>query len=238
MVQNQYPCEHVVPIEDEPYHRRSMANEFVRVFLVEIAALERTLCHHHAQDYLMYVMGEAEIVSAPPDGEPRRLAYHDGDCELSSAGLIHVVENVRETKFRTLLVELLPRLNELHRGSHPRIAAGNGTVQAIFEEERISVWSVEMNSNTWVEAHGPAFIARLFEEQLFPKHPGNPTAKINQVSDITWIESGRFVLGSDLGRTVRAIVFQLGGSEEQLAAVRKRTGEPIKSLRAQSDEPE
>lgn len=238
MVQNQYPCADIVPIENEPCHRRGMANEFVRVFLVEIAPRERTLCHSHARDYLMYVMGEAGIVSAPRDGDPKTLTYQDGDCELSSAGLIHVVENVRETKFRNLLVELLPRLDELHRGSDPRITAGNGTVQAIFEEERISVWSVEMNSNTRVEAHGPAIVARLFETELLPKHPGNLMAKINQVSDITWIESGRSVLGSDLGRTMRTVVFQLGRGEEHLAAVRKRTGETIKSLPTHADKPE
>ena len=230
MTENQYPCEHVVPIEEEPRHRPVIANEFVRAFAVEIAPHERTLCHHHAHDYVMYVMGDAQIVSMPRDGEPKTHTYHDGDCELSSLSLVHVVENVKDTTFRTLLVELLPGLGELQRGGDPRIVVGSGAVDAIFQEERISVWSVEMNSNTQVEACGPAIVARLFKEER--------TAKINQVSDITWIESGRSVLESDSGRTVRAIVFQLGRTEEQLAAVRRRTDEPIKSLRAHADEPE
>ncbi len=99
----------MVPIEQEPRHHLVIANEFVRFFVVEIAPHDRTLCHHHAHDYLMYVMGEAEIMSAPRDGEPKTLTYHDGDCELSSAGLVHVVENLRETKFGNLLVELHAR---------------------------------------------------------------------------------------------------------------------------------
>ena len=238
MVQKQYPCDDVAPVEDEPQHRLVIANEFVRFFVVEIAPLERTLCHHHAHPYLMYVVGEAEIVSAPRDGEPKTLTYHDGECEASSAGLIHVVENVRETKFRNLLVELMPGLNELQRGSDPRIVAGNGTVQAIFQEERISVWSLEMNADAQVEAQGPAIVARLFEETPLPKHPGDITVKRHQVAEISWIPSCRGLLRSDLDRSWRVILFQLGRTEEQLAAVRKRADEPMKSLRAHADEPE
>ena len=229
MVQNQYP-EDVVPIEEEPHHRLVFSNDRVRFFIVEIAPHERTLRHDHPHDYLMYVMGEAQVVSTARDGKPTSHTYRDGDCELSSAGLIHVVENVRETKFRNLLVELMPGLNELQRGRDLRIAAEGGTIEAIFVEERISVWSLEMKPDGQAEVCGPAIVARLFKDEL--------TAKINQVSDITWIESGRSVLGSDLGRTVRAIVFQLGRTEEQLAAARKRADEPINSPRVHADEPE
>jgi hypothetical protein len=238
VVQLQYPCDDVVPVEDEPHHRLVIANEFVRFFVVEIATLERTLCHHHAHPYLMYVMGEAEIVSAPHDGEPKTLTYHDGDCELSSAGLKHVVENVRETKFRNLLVELTPGLNELQRGSEPRIVAGNGTVQAIFQEERISVWSLEVNPGVQVEVYGEAIFATLFEETPLPKHPGDITVKRHQVSEISWIPSCRGLLRSDLDRSWRVILFQLGRTAEQLAPVRKRVCEPLKSLRTHALEPE
>jgi hypothetical protein len=225
VVQNQYPCKDVVAIDEEPHHRRVMANEFARVFLVEIAPHERTLCHHHAHDYLMYVAGDAQIVSAPRDGEPKTQSYHDGDCELSSAGLIHVVENLRETKFRNLLVELLPRLDELRRGGDPRIVAGNGTVEAIFQEGRISVWPVEMDLDGQAEVHGPAIVATL---------------DADSVMDISWIPAVRGLLRCDrlLRRPLRAILFQLGRTEERLAAVLERTDEPIKSLRAHADEPE
>ena len=215
------------------------ANEFVRFFLVEIAAIERTMCHRHAHDYLMYVMGDAEIVSAPRDGEPKTHAYHDGDCEVSPAGLVHVVENLRETKFRNLLVELLPGLGELRRGSDPRIAAGDGVVEAIFEEKRISVWSVETKPGMDVEACGPAIAAFLFEEPILPKHPSDITDKAANIRDLTWIQSDRALLGGfPLDVATRAIVFQLGCTEKQLAAVQKRADEPLKSLRTHARQPE
>ncbi len=212
-------------VEDEPHHRRLFRNDDVRFFIVEIASHERTLCHYHPYDYVMYVVGDAQIVSAPRDGEPKTVTYHDGDCELSSAGLIHVVENLRETKFRNLLVELMPGLNELQRGTDPRVVAGNGGVKAILQEERLSVWSLEMELDGQAEVCAPVVFVTL---------------NADDVMDISWIESGRHLLGCDrlLGRPVRAILFQLGRTEEQLAAVRKRTSEPIKSLRAHADEAE
>jgi hypothetical protein len=237
--QNQYPCEDVVPIEEEPRHHLVIVNEFVRAFAVEIAPHERTLCHHHTHDYLMYVVGEAEIVSAPRDGEPKMLTYSDGDCELSPAGLVHVVENLRERAFRNVVVELLTGMAELERAGDPRIVAGNGAVEAIFEEERISVWSLEAEPGAEAEARGPAIVVTPYDEPLIPKDPGEIMVKADKVSDMAWIPSGRrALLGSPSNKSERAIVFQLGRTEEQLAAVLKRTGEPIKSLRAHADEPE
>jgi hypothetical protein len=239
-MENQYGCEQVVPIEQEPRHRRIGPIEFVRVFLVEIAPHERTLCHHHAHDYVMYVMGDAQIVSMPRDGEPMTRTYRDGDCEMSTAGLVHVVENLGDTKFRSVLVELLPGLDELQRGSEPRIVAGDGAVNPIFEEERLSVWSLEMKLDAGTEMHGPAILATFWEERVLPKGPGDINAKLNQVGNVSWWPSGRRVIGCDrmLGVPMKAVVFQLGRREGHLASVRKRTNEPIKSLRAHTQEPE
>jgi len=227
------PCDHVVPIEEEPHHHLVIANEFVRVFAVEIAPHERTLCHHHAHDYLMYVAGDAQIVSAPRDGEPKTHTYHDGDCEASPAGMVHVVENLTDASFRNLLVEFLPRLGDLQRGGDPTIKVGNGVVEALFEEGRISVWSLELEPGAQAEAGGPAILATPYGERLFPEDPSDIAHSMG------WIASDRCgLLRSQLKRPLRAIVFQLGRTEEQLAAVRKRAGEPIKSLRAHAEEPE
>lgn len=238
MEEKSYPCKDVVPIEQEPRHHLAFANEFARFFVVEIAPLERTLCHYHGLDYLMYVMGDGEIVSAPRDGAPKTLTYHDGDCELSPAGLVHVVENLRETKFRNLVVELLPRLGELQRAGDPRISAGHGAVKAIFEEERISVWSVEMKSGAQAEVYGPAIVATLWDERRLSKHPGDLTVKAHNVGDVSWILSDRVLLDRSSNPWDWAIVFQLGRTEEKLAAARKRADEPRKSLRAHAQEPQ
>jgi len=233
VVQKQYSCDHVVPVEQEPRHHLVIANEFVRAFAVEIAPLDRTLCHHHTHDYLMYVAGDAQIVSAPRDGEPKTHTCRDGDCEISPAGLVHVVENLRGAKFRNLLVELLPAVGELQRGSDPTMKVGNGVVEAIFEEGQISVWSLELEPRAQAEADGPAIFATPYGERLFPEDPGD------NAHNMGWIAADRRgLLRSQLERPLRAIVFQLGRAQEQPVSVRKRAGEPIRSLRAHAKEPD
>ena len=232
MAQDTYSCGHVVPIDEEPRHHLVIANDFVRAFAVEIAPHDRTLCHHHEHEYLMYAAGDAQIVSAPREGEPKTRTYHDGDCELSPPGLVHVVENLMDASFRNLLVEFLPGLSDLQRGGDPKIKVGNGVVEALFEEGRISVWSLELGPGAQAEADGPAILATPYGERLFPEDPGDIAHNMG------WIASDRCgLLRNQRERPLRAIVFQLGRTEEQLTAVRKRAGEPIKSLRAHGEEP-
>ncbi len=119
MEDQHYPCAHVVPIEQEPRHHLVIENELVRAFAVEIAPHDRTLCHHHPHDYLLYVAGDGEIISAARDEEPKQFSYRDGECELSPAGLVHVVENLGDTAFRNVVVEFLPKASSLRRGPEP-----------------------------------------------------------------------------------------------------------------------
>ena len=62
-----YSCEHVVALEQEPRHHLIVDSEFVRGFAVEIAPHDRTLCHQHHYDYVLYIVGDAEVLSAPRD---------------------------------------------------------------------------------------------------------------------------------------------------------------------------
>lgn len=115
MTKPDYDCSRVVEIEDEPRHHLVIANDFVRAFAVEIAPGERTLCHRHPNHYLLYVALGSEIISAARDEKPKQLNYRDGECEMSAAGLIHVVENLGDAPFRNVVVELLPRAGAQRR---------------------------------------------------------------------------------------------------------------------------
>jgi len=187
MEEKSYPCDHVVPIEQEPRHHLVIANEFVRGFAVEIAPHERTLCHHHAQPYLMYVAGDAEIVSAPRDGTPTTHSYRDAACELSPAGLVHVVENLTDAKFRNLLVELLPGLGDGRRGADPKIVAGEATIFQRFADGRISVFLLEMQSGSQVEIYGSAIVASPYENEVELAASGTTARMLRRFTDLAWL---------------------------------------------------
>lgn len=236
--ESRYPCDHVVPIDEEPRHHLVIDNEFVRAFAVEIAPRDRTLCHRHPHDYLLYVAGDAEIISAARDEKPKKLSYHDGECELSPAGLVHVVENLMDTAFRNVVVELLPGSGGLRRGAVPKLIRGEARIIPHFDDDRAAVFNIEMEPAADVAVNGPATVATPYGEGLNPEDIGAVTVNQNRISDLAWIPAGRqAILWGCKSVTERAIIFQLGRIDEECSAVPK-VREPLKSLRAHVDEPE
>ncbi len=211
-----YDCQRVVEIEQEPRHHLVFANEFVRGFAVEIAPHERSLCHRHPDDYLLYVALGAQIVSAARDEEPKQLSYRDGECELLEAGLVHVVENLGDTPFRNVVVELLPRAGELQRGAGPYIIRGAATVAQIFDDERAAIFSLEIEPGAEIELSGPAVVATPYGNRLDPDAIGDIEVKPNPVCDLAWIPPGRAaILAGAWEGPARAIVFQIGRTNQQ-----------------------
>jgi quercetin dioxygenase-like cupin family protein len=209
--QSFYSCDHVVPIEQEPRHHLVFENEFVRAFAVEIAPHERTLCHHHPNDYLLYVALGAKIISAARDEEPKRLNYRDGECELAPAGLVHVVENLADSPFRNIVVELLPAASSLRRGGDPRPLNGDAKIDRIFDDERAAILSLELEPSAQIEIAGPAVVATAYGHGLSPDAVSGIDVKRNSICDLGWIQDD--APGSLRGRRtdgLLAIVFQLG----------------------------
>jgi quercetin dioxygenase-like cupin family protein len=211
-----YDCKHVVEIEQEPRHHLVFANEFVRGFAVEIAPHDRSLCHHHPSDYLLYVASGAEIVSAASDEEPKRLSYSDGECELLEAGLVHVVENLGDKPFRNVVVELLPRAGELQRGAVPSVAGGKATIAQIFDDERAAIFSVELEPGAEIGVSGPAVLATPHGNKLSPDAISGAEVKSNSIFDLAWIPPGRTATLSGCWKyPERAIAFQVGRTIQQ-----------------------
>ena len=239
MASESYSCDRVVPIDEEPRHQLVIANEYVRAFAVEIAPHERTLCHRHPNDYLLYVASDAEIISAAPGEEPKRLSYADGHCELSSAGLVHVVENLRGTPFRNVVVELLARAGALRRGPSPILLRGDASVTALFEDERAAVFHVQIEPGAEMQIAGPAVVAAPYGNKLGPDAIGDIQVVPNSVSDLVWIPRERdAVLWGCWDGAERAIVFQLGRADDEAFSAVPATRKPLRSLRAHADQPE
>ena len=230
-----YDCSHVVDIAEEPRHHLVLENEFVRAFAVEIQPHDRTLCHRHPQDYLLFVASGSEIISAARGEEPKRLSYRDGECELSEAGLVHVVENLGDNAFRNVVVELSRRAGELRRGAHPTRTVGEVSVSRILDEERAAILSIEIDPGAEVEISGPAVVATPHGNKLNPDAIDVVEVKSHVVCDIAWIPPGAAaVLWGCWEQTESAIVFQIGRTEEQGDAV-SNVRNPLKSLRAHTE---
>ncbi len=197
----------MVSIEQEPRHHLVIANEFVRGFAVEIAPHDRTLCHHHAHEYLVYVAGEAQIVSTPSEGDPKTHSYQDGECEFSPPGLVHTVENLRDANFRNLLVEFLPGAQGLRRGPAPTTVSGDLRTRCSFANDRVSVWLLEMGSGSQAEVFGPAILASPYEHvvELAPSQANAHT--LAHFRDLRWLAPSTSATLSTRAATAAKVVF-------------------------------
>ncbi|MGB7554467.1 MAG: cupin domain-containing protein [Candidatus Korobacteraceae bacterium] len=223
MDERRYSCEHVVPIEQEPRHHLVIENEFVRAFAVEIAPHDRTLCHHHPNEYLLYVVGDGEIVSAARDEEPKKLSYHDGECELLQAGMVHVVENLSDTPFRNVVVELLPGSASLLRGPDPKLIAQEAEVarlfdetnlEQLFEDERAAIFSIAIKPRVEVAISGPAVVAMPYGTKLPLNYFGDIEVKHDSTCYLAWIPPQReATLWGCWEKPERAIIFQVGRTD-------------------------
>ena len=218
----EYKYDPVVEIEAEPSHHLVLGNEYVRAFAVEIAPQERTLCHHHAHDYLLYVAGDGEVISASPGEEPKKLTYCDRDCELLEAGLAHVVENVGQKAFRNIVLELLPAAGGLRRGARPELVRRDTCLKMVDETETVPLFSgdrglvhlVSIEPGSEVAIFGPAVVATPYENRLNPDALENVRLEFNSICDFAWVPPEQIaVLRGCWQKRESAIVFQIGASE-------------------------
>jgi hypothetical protein len=213
VAQKQYICDHVVPIEQEPHHHLVIANEFVRAFAVEIAPHDHTLCHHHEHEYLTYVAGDAQIVSAPRDGDPATHSYHDGYCELSPPGLMHVVHNLGDTNFRPLIVELLPGMAGVPCGLDPKTVAGEANIARHFAENPSSVFLLDVENGSSVDICGPAVVASPYEHQVEVAVAQEGAFTLAHYRQLFWLGPvTRATLSSQADSTARAVLIAVGKS--------------------------
>src|ERR1044071_9777005 len=96
-----------VAIDQEPMHHLYLANEYVRVFKVEVPAGGGTLLHQHDRDYLFVVLGDADITNARQGAARVVQKPKDGDVAYAKGGFAHVAINNAKTPFRNVTIEVV-----------------------------------------------------------------------------------------------------------------------------------
>lgn len=105
---SQPPTAHdaVVPIDQEPVHKKVFDNEYVTVFDVVIPPHGATLLHRHDRDYIFVTIRDSEISNERMGEKPVHVALKDGEVRYVKGGFSHVARNLAETPFHNLTIEL------------------------------------------------------------------------------------------------------------------------------------
>src|ERR1051325_3922736 len=81
----QSPPRKAVPVNAEPHHHQAFANQYVRVFKVEVAPKTSTLLHHHAKDYVWVGIGASHFINKVEGKAPVPVAVADGQTMFAAA---------------------------------------------------------------------------------------------------------------------------------------------------------
>lgn len=140
------PDDHVVPVRDEPHHKVTLENEYVRLIDVDLPPGDTTLYHLHTAPSVVVRLSHATIVSQkrgeaatpPRDVVPGETGYDAYD----EKALIHRVINQGASGFHVLDIEL-PRA---HPGAGPSTIAAAENVKLAFEQKAVRVYAIELEA--------------------------------------------------------------------------------------------
>jgi hypothetical protein len=208
---NRQSCDNVISIADEPKHHLEIDKECVRAYAVEIPPRETTLCHLHPWPYLMYVAGQADIVSTPRGGEADGQQYAPDYCDLHPSGLEHVVENVSDSPFRALIFEVLPECEKLRHAKPTSGQAAGVRMTTLYTGEAICAQLVELQSGSQVQITGAAVLATPYENEVEFISSEHGPRKLERYRQLEYVTSGSTgLLRCESGGPARVLVVTLG----------------------------
>lgn len=206
-----HSCENVIAVADEPHHHLEIDNDWVRAYAVEIGAQQCTLCHLHARPYLLYVAGEADIVSVPRNGKAERHHYLPDYCDFAPAGLEHVVENLGDAPFRNLIFEVMPAAEKIQRPGLGSGQAAGVRMTRLYSGDVICAQLIELSSGSQVQVTGPAVIASPYEDTVEFISPERGTRKLQRFRELEYLANGSTgLLRCESGDPNRVLVVTLG----------------------------
>lgn len=206
-----HSCESVISIADEPHHHLEIDNEWVRAYAVQIEPGQYTLCHLHPWPYLMYVAGDADIISTPRGGQAEKQQFAPDYCDLHPAGLEHVVENVSSTPFRAVIFELLPAAGKLRRPGPASGHVAGVRSTTLYSGDVICAQLIELNSGSQAQITGAAVLATPYEDTVEFISPEHGTRKLERLRQLEYLPTGSTgLLRCESGGPARVLVVTLG----------------------------
>jgi len=191
-----------VEITAEPHHQLVLANEYVRVFNIEVPAHSETLMHWHRHDYFYVTLGLSEVVNAISGANPVRVTLQDGQTGFLSAAFAHVARNLSGQPFRSVIIELLHDDKLRHSPAHwdPAHAEEDrgleilhgGTREILFVKDGVRVSEFELQPGAVVLPHhrgGPKLVVALTNNELRSDGEGSKTISMKR-GESRWAAGG------------------------------------------------
>jgi quercetin dioxygenase-like cupin family protein len=93
-------------VSGDSFHQVLFENEAVRILRVELPPGRETSLHRHDRDYVMTVLGKAEVRESRQGQEPVVRNWEAGQAVFLEGNFVHQVRNLGKEPFRAVLVEV------------------------------------------------------------------------------------------------------------------------------------
>src|SRR5581483_170296 len=185
-----------VDITSEPHHKLVLENQYTRVFVVYVAPHESTLMHSHAKDYVYVAIGPAELENQIPGEKLAKVKLEDGQASLLKGGFAHEVQNLADTPFRNVTVEILkPGATQASEPSRRGVEVGDGNVtDTIYDTAAVRVSEIKLMPGATLPSHHhelPHLVIALADCELRNEVEGKPAAVLPQrMGNVAWVNGG------------------------------------------------
>jgi len=140
-----------VPVDQEPRHHLYLANDFVRVFKVEVAPHDRTLLHQHDRDYAFVIL--ADIINARQGAPAMEQKLKLGDTAFAKGGFAHVAINQAGTPFRNITIEIVKAKPDPNPEPFVTFAGAGMSVTQLVDNDRVHAELYELEPGAITPAH-------------------------------------------------------------------------------------
>jgi hypothetical protein len=190
-----------VEITAEPHHHLIFANNFVRVFYVDVPPTASTLTHWHRHDYIYVTLGSADLFN-DVEGKPRaQIKLHDAETAFFSAPFAHAVTDLASTPFRNITVELLQDGKLRNTPAHWDEDRGldilqGGTKEILFVKDAVRATEFELQPRGVIPMHrhsGPYLLIAVSDLDLREKFLNDvhaPNIGPLKTGEVKWLPGG------------------------------------------------
>lgn len=180
-----------VPVDQEPMHHLYLANEYVRVFKVEVPVGGRTLLHQHDRDYLFVVLGDADIINARQGAPAMEQKLKDGDTAYAKGGFAHVAINHGLAPFRNVTIEVVKPKPEPNAAPAEQLVGAGMSTTWMVDNERAHAELIELAPGAAQPPHEhrrPHLVVFLTDGSLQNDTAGKAKADFTvQQGDVAWV---------------------------------------------------
>lgn len=188
-----------VEISSEPHHHLALENEYVRVFKVEVAPHTATLMHRHRHDYGMVTLGDAHLSNEVEGKPPVDLKLSDGETRFAQGNFAHIAQNLGDTPFRNVTIELLQD-DKVRTSPSPWPMEGGdkdfsgGKVKVLFVRDAARISEIDLQPGATQPSHrhdGPFLIVAITNLDFRSDREGqSPITTHMNAGDIKWLAGG------------------------------------------------